>query len=624
MSKQPFRERLKHGPLLFDGAMGTELYRQGHLVNKSLDSVNLTDGALVEKIHRRYIEAGAEVIQTNTFAANRLKLREAGHAHQYEEINRNAVKIAKAAAMDATYVAGSVGPSGRWNGGSAEEHAEIVEALVHQALVLVDEGVDLIAFETFSHFAELEAAVRALRAQSDIAISATASFVHDTVTNDRVIPEKVAQGLVEAGADLVGANCAHGPRELYDVLQIMVKHAPHVIGQPNAGYPRRVDDRMIYMATPEYFGVYARRYLRLGVLAVGGCCGTTSEHIHAMSGATRMLSSSHKEDVIYVETSRDETDQPLPEVPLHERSSLAHKVASSEGFVVSVEVNPPTGLDTSKQIEAARMLQAAGVDVVNIADGPRASCRISNWALGLQIKKELDMESIIHFCARDRNLLGMQSDLMAYAVLGLNNLVVITGDPPKLGHYPDATAVFDLDAIGMLRLVKRLNRGLDPGGKSLGQPTQFFSSCGAEPAAVDYDRELRRLERKIEEGASMIMTQPVYDAKILERFLNDTDHFNIPVLVGLLPLASYRNAEFLHNEVPGMLVPQSIRDRMEKFGRGPEARAEGIRIAQEALLQVKDRVRGAYIMPPFGRYDSAIKILECIGYRMPEGYEYSV
>lgn len=623
MSKQPFRERLAHGPLLFDGAMGTELYRQGHLVNKSLDSVNLTDGALVERIHRRYIEAGADVIQTNTFAANRLKLREAGHDHQYEEINRNAVRIAKAAATDATYVAGSIGPSGRWKDASDQAHEEIVEALVHQALLLIDEGVDLIAFETFSHFKELEATVQALRAQSDIPISATASFVHDTVTNDLVDAEGVARGLSEAGADLVGANCAHGPRELYDVLKIMVKHAPHVIGQPNAGYPRRVDDRMIYMATPEYFGVYARRFLRLGVLAVGGCCGTTSEHTHAMSGATRMLGSSHKEDVIHVEAPNEQTEAPLPEIPLHERSSLAQKVASNEGFVVSVEVNPPTGLDTSKQIEAARMLQAAGVDVVNIADGPRASCRISNWALGLQIKKELNMESIIHFCARDRNLLGMQSDLMAYAVLGLNNLVVITGDPPKLGHYPDATAVFDLDAIGMLRLVKRLNRGLDPGGKSLGQPTQFFSSCGAEPAAVDYDRELRRLERKIEEGASMIMTQPVYDAAILERFLDDTEHFDIPVLVGLLPLASYRNAEFLHNEVPGMLVPQSIRDRMEKFGRGPEARAEGIRIAQEALLQVKDRVRGAYIMPPFGRYDSAIKILECIGYSMPEGYEYS-
>jgi len=269
------------------------------------------------------------------------------------------------------------------------------------------------------------------------------------------------------------------------------------------------------------------------------------------------------------------------------------------------------------------MLQAAGVDVVNIADGPRASCRISNWALGLQIKKELGMESIIHFCARDRNLLGLQSDLMAYSVLGLNNLVVITGDPPKLGHYPDATAVFDLDAIGMLHLVKRLNRGLDPGGKSLGQPTQFFSACGAEPAAVDYDRELRRLEKKVEEGAALVMTQPVYDPEVLDRFLDDTAHFDVPVLVGLLPLASYRNAEFLHNEVPGMLVPQEIRDRMEKFGRGPEARAEGIRIAQDALLHVKDRVRGAYIMPPFGRYESAIKILECVGYSMPEGYEYS-
>lgn len=623
MSKQPFRERLKHGPLLFDGAMGTELYRQGHLINKSLDSVNLTDGALVEKIHRRYIQAGADVIQTNTFAANRLKLEQGGLGAKFKEINERAVQIAKAAAKDDTYIAGSVGPSSMWTGEKQQERDKIIASLVEQALVLEAAGVDMIAFETFSHYEELQGAVIALRAQSDIPIVATASFVHGNVTNDRVSAENVARGLVDAGADLVGANCAHGPRELYDVLNVMVHFAPHVIGQPNAGYPRRVDDRMIYMATPEYFGVYARRYLKLGVQAVGGCCGTTMEHIHAMAGATAMLGSSHKSDVIRVEAPKDVQEEPLPEIPLEQRSSLAAKVASNEGFVVSVEVNPPTGLDTTKQIEAARMLQAAGVDVVNIADGPRASCRISNWALGLQIKKELGMESIIHFCARDRNLLGMQSDLMAYSMLGLNNVVVITGDPPKLGHYPDATAVFDLDAIGMLRLVKRLNRGLDPGGKSLGSPTQFFAACGAEPAAVDYDRELRRLEQKVEQGASLIMTQPVYDPLVLDRFLDDTAHFDVPVLVGLLPLASYRNAEFLHNEVPGMLVPQAIRDRMEKFGRGPEARAEGIRIAQEALLHVKDRVRGAYIMPPFGRYDSAIKILECVGYSLPEGYEYS-
>lgn len=610
---------------MFDGAMGTELYRQGHLVNKSLDSVNLTDGTLVEKIHRRYIQAGADVIETNTFAANRLKLRQGGLEHLFEEINQRAVEIAKTAAGNEVYVAGSVGPSSMWTNTKEHKHDEIVEALVEQALLLIDRGVDLIAFETFSHYEELRSAVLALRAQSDIPIVATASFVHGTVTNDRVAAEFVAKGLQDAGADLIGANCAHGPRELYDVLKAMVKYVPHVIGQPNAGYPRRVDDRMIYMATPEYFGVYARRYLQLGVTAVGGCCGTTMEHIHAMSGATAMLGSSHKAKVIRVEAPpEDQSEQPLPEVPIDQRSQLAKKIMSNEGFVVSVEVNPPTGLDTTKQIEAARMLQAAGIDVVNIADGPRASCRISNWALGLQIKKELNMESIIHFCARDRNLLGMQSDLMAYSMLGLNNLVVITGDPPKLGHYPDATAVFDLDAIGMLHLVKRLNRGLDPGGKSLGAPTQFFAACGAEPAAVDYDRELRRLEKKVEEGASIIMTQPVYDPSILDRFLDDIAHFNVPVLVGLLPLASYRNAEFLHNEVPGMLVPQEIRDRMQKFGRGPEARAEGIRIAQDALLHVKDRVRGAYIMPPFGRYDSAIKILECVGYSMPEGYEYSV
>lgn len=620
MSKQPFRARLAAGPLVFDGAMGTELYRQGHLVNKSLDGVNLSDGRLVVQIHRNYVKAGADVIETNTFAANRIQLARAGLDASFEQINRVGVQLAREAADERTYIAGAIGPSGLWEKTPEQDNTRLTEALVEQALVLVDEGVDLIVFETFGNSHELEAAVRALRAVSEIPIAALTSFVHGDVTADGAFPADVAQRLSSAGADIVGANCAEGPRELYGAIEAMVGHAPYIAALPNAGYPKLVDGRTIYMATPEYFGVYARRFLKLGATIVGGCCGTTPEHVSSMTGAARMMGGGASKLDVRVLDREDERAVEMPEVPLSERSSLAKKVVSGEGFIVSVEVNPPTGLDPSKQIEAARMLQAAGVDVINIADGPRASSRMSNWALALQVKEQLGMEAIVHFCARDRNLLGMQSDLMAYSVLGLNNLVVITGDPPKLGDYPDATAVFDLDSIGMFGLVQRLNRGLDPAGKTIGAQTRFFAACGAEPAALDYDREIRRLEEKIKGGAAMIMTQPVYDADVLDRFLNDTEHFNVPVLVGLLPLASYRNAEFLHNEVPGMQIPMSIRERMAKFDRGPEARAEGVRIAQEALLSVKDRVRGAYIMPPFGRYESAIEILECIGYSMPEAY----
>lgn len=619
MTRLSFRDRLAAGPLVFDGAMGTELVRHGHLVNKSLDGVNLSDARVVSSIHKGYVQAGADVIETNTFAANRIKLGRSGLEGSYEAINREGVRVAREAAGDSdVYIAGAVGPTGVWDKTSIEGRAELTKALVDQALLLLDAGVDLIIFETFGIVEELEHVVRAFREVSDAPVVALASFMTAAKTADGQTGDVVAARLVAVGADVVGANCAEGPRELYDVAEAMVGCGKPVAMLPNAGYPKVVDGRMIYMATPEYFGVYARRFLKLGVQVVGGCCGTTPDHVRSMKGAARMMSggmSSGPE--IRVQSSNREVAEPLPEIPVANRSKLAQKVASGEGFVVSVEVNPPTGLDPSKQVAAAKMLRDAGVDVINIADGPRASCRMSNWSLALRVREELGMESIVHFCGRDRNLLGLQSDLLAYSVLGLNNLVVITGDPPKLGDYPNATAVFDLDSVGMLGMVRGLNQGLDPAGQQIGAQTSFFASCGAEPAALDYDRELRRLEEKIRNGASMIMTQPVYDSAVLERFLDDTKHFNVPVLVGLLPLASYRNAEFLHNEVPGMQVPQSIRDRMERVGSGPEARAEGVKIAQEALLAVKDRVRGAYIMPPFGRYEAALEILECIGYSKP-------
>lgn len=388
------------------------------------------------------------------------------------------------------------------------------------------------------------------------------------------------------------------------------------------------------MATPEYFGVFARRFFKAGVAIVGGCCGTNPEHIRRIANARRMLAGAHVEDLEPATPVASQTEAPrgLEPVPFQERTRLSDKIArvyrervqpgltpplSPENFVVSVEVNPPPGLDPRSAIEAARMLKAGGADVINIADGPRASVRMSNQALAQLVQRELDMEVILHVCCRDRNLLGLQSDLLAAHVLGVHNLVIITGDPPKLGDYPHATAVFDLDSIGLLRLVSGLNRGIDPAGKAFGATTRFMSACGAEPAALDYDREMRRLEEKKKAGAELIMTQPVYDPVVLNRFLDDSKHLDLPVLVGILPLASHRNAEFLHNEVPGMSIPQTIRDRMARAKKGAEARAEGLKIAQETLLEVAHRVVGAYIMPPLGRYASALEVLEVVGYAPP-------
>lgn len=619
LKRPSLRERLGAGPLVFDGAMGTELYRRGQFIHQSFDGINLTNPELVESVHRDYLDAGAEVIETNTFASNRRRLRKVGLEERHDAIHAAAVAIARRAAGDRAYVVGAVGPSGeRWDRLDVAGRAAAVEDVVAQADALLAAGVDGLVLETFPTLAECEAVLRAVRSRTPAVIFAQLSFLRHAATEDGASPEEATEALRAAGADVVGVNCADGPSELFALAERMVGRGVPISVLPNAGYPKKVDGRMIYMATPEYFGVFARRFLKLGVAVVGGCCGTTPEHIRSMRAAAKMQGGA---------AERVEVVAPLPTVaerrapvPFPERSAFAAKLASTEGFAVSVEVNPPTGLDAARSVEAARMLQAAGVDVINIADGPRASVRMANWALALEVRRELGMESLVHVCMRDRNLLGLQSDLLAFHALGLHNLVVVTGDPPKMGDYPHATAVYDLDSIGCLGMASGFNAGVDPAGRAIEGQTRFAMACGAEPASLDYDRELRRLEQKVEAGASFIMTQPVYDPTVLDRFLTDTAGFGLPVLLGLMPLASHRNAEFIHNEIPGMQIPATIRERMQRVDKGPLARAEGVRIAQEALLAARDRVRGAYIMPALGRYEAAIEILEAIGYERPEAY----
>jgi homocysteine S-methyltransferase len=632
-----FLEAIDDRPLVFDGAMGTQLYERGIYINKSFDDANLSRQELVETVHEEYIDAGADIITTNTFGSNRIKLENHGKEDQTEEINREGAEIAADAAGEAVFVAGSLGPTGLAHGMLGEEDLKrIRESYREQASALVEGGVDLLVFETFRQIEELRLAMEAAQEVCDLPMVAMMAFDEEEVTGDGSAPTTVVDKVTEWGADVVGANCMEGPSIIYDVVEKMVGRGVPIVAQPNAGYPRKVEDRLLYMATPTYFGKYGRRFFELGCTLVGGCCGTGPEHIERIAAAARMMGGGRvRIDSDEPEEAEEQEEEALEPTPASERTELASKIdrvwkervlappeetpdVHRENFVTSVEVNPPSGLDPYESIEKAQMLVDGGADVVNTSDGPRAKAVMNNVAFGRLMQQELDNEVIVHVCGRDRNLLGMQSHLLGAHVLDLNNLCVITGDPPKVGDYPHATAVFDLDSIGILRMVSNLNKGLDPAGKPIGGKTEFFCATGAEPAARDYEREIHRLEKKKAAGANFVMTQPVYDPGVLDQFLEDIEHLEIPILVGLLPLASHRNAEFLHNEIPGMSVPKDIRDRMEAAGSGPEARREGVKIAQETLMLVKDRVVGAYFMPPFGRYEAALEILQCIpGYDEP-------
>ena len=601
------------GPLLLDGAMGSLLYERGVLHTRSYDELNLAQPELIRGVHRDYVQAGAEIIETNTFGANRIALARHGLAEQVKDINRAGVELARSAAGDRAYVAGAVGPSGVKHGiASASERRLARFALADQIDTLVLAGVDAIVLETFSSILELEMAIDVAKERGPrVPVFAMMVFGPDLKSDGGLGPAEIADRLVAAGADVVGANCGIGPSELYQITIGMVGRGRPVLAQPNAGLPASVEGRTLYVANPEHFGVFARRMLKSGVWLVGGCCGTTPDHTRAMLGAVRMRRGEH-----VVEQPKTERSGPTTvttphapaRVPIVERSKLGARLARGE-FMVSVELTAPPGSDLSKTKAQVAELLAGGVEVVNIADGPRASARMANVAACARLAAETAIEPILHVCSRDRSFLGLIAHLLGAQALGLRNLVIITGDPPKMGDYPFSTPVYDVDSVGLLRIASGLNAGIDPAGKEC-EPTSFVLATGAEPAAHDRDRELRRLEDKKAAGAELIMTQPVYDPRTLERFLDDARSLGLPVMVGILPLASHRNAEFLHNEVPGMGIPAEYRERMAKVGGGPLARAEGIRIAQEALAAVKHRVQGAYVMPPFNRVDSALAVLE--------------
>lgn len=612
-TSRPFAEALANGPLLLDGAMGSLLYDRGVLHTRSYDELNLSNPELIRTVHHDYVQAGADLVETNTFGANRIALARHGLVEQTVAINRAGVALAREAAGTRAYVAGAVGPSGvKFHIATAAERRLARFALAEQIDTLVLAGVDAIILETFSSILEMEEAIHVAKERGPkVPVIAMMVFDAQCRSDGGLGPAEIADRMIAAGADVVGGNCGIGPAELYQVVTNMVGRGRPVIAQPNAGMPSSFEGRTLYVANPEHFGVFARRMLKSGVRLVGGCCGTTPEHTRAMLGAVRMLRG-EKIDEIAGSSSPQIAMLHGPvaaaKTPLPDRSRLGARISRGE-FVVSVELTAPSGLDMTKTKAAVDQLLAGGVDVVNIADGPRASARMANLAVCARLAGETRVEPILHVCARDRSFLGLVAHLLGAHGMGLRNLVIITGDPPKMGDYPFSTPVYDVDSIGLLRMAAGLNAGVDPAGKEC-EPTSFVLATGAEPGAHDRERELRRLEDKKLAGAELVMTQPVYDPRTLERFLDEAAPLGLPVMVGILPLASHRNAEFLHNEVPGMSIPAEYRERMAKVGSGPAARTEGIKIAQEALAAVKHRVAGAYVMPPFNRVDSALAVLE--------------
>lgn len=614
MTKQEWLKLLQERVLLADGAMGTMLYNKGVYLNLCFDEVNLTNPDLVKSIHREYIQAGAEIIETNTFGANRFKLKKYGLEDKVAEINLEAARLAREEAGKRAWVAGSIGPLGvkiePWGPTSVEE-AE--EAFREQVRALVEGGVDLFIIETFADLNEIHQAIKAVQKEApDYLIVAEMTIEEDGNSLYGTSPEVFTRKLDEWGADVIGINCSVGPAAMLECLERMGRVTSKPLSvMPNAGVPRNVEGRNIYLCSPEYLAEYARRFILNGARLVGGCCGTTPAHIRAIRGAIRSMQPAQRSMVIIHEETEEKLE--FPARPMAEKSSLGKKLSQGQ-FVVSVEIVPPRGWNASGAIEVARQLKQKGVDCVNIPDGPRASSRLSPIALAFLIQAQAGIEVILHYTCRDRNLLGIQSDLLGIYAQGIRNLLLITGDPPKLGDYPDATAVFDVDSIGLTNVVSYLNRGVDIGKHRLSEPTNFLIGVGANPGAINLDYELSRFRWKVEAGAEFAITQPVFDVALLEQFLERIEPYRLPILAGVWPLASLRNAEFLHNEVPGARIPEEVMERMRRAqGVSPErAREEGIAIAQEVVLRIKDKVQGIQVSPPLGQYEAALKVLEVL------------
>jgi methionine synthase / methylenetetrahydrofolate reductase (NADH) len=605
--------RIKQSSVLCDGAMGTLLYAKGIFINRSYDELNLSQPDLIRGIHHDYLQAGAEIIETNTFGANSFRLGRHSLADKVRDINRAGARLAREAAKSFdVWVAGSVGPLGtRIEPLGKTSFQEARDAFREQIEALVEGGVDLLILETFGYLEEIHQAILAAREVApSVPLVAQVTIDEDGNCLDGSDPETFAPKLAEWGADVIGCNCSVGPVAMLDAMErVRAATSLPLAAQPNAGIPRSVDGRNIYLCSPEYMASYARKFVAAGVRVVGGCCGTTPDHIRVMKSALRAGGARGKNSPTHV--SGGPAPKATPAVPMEERSALGSKLGRGE-FVTMVEIVPPKGTDIRKEVEGARFLKSVGVDAVNIPDSPRASARMSNQALSLLIQREVGIETILHYTCRDRNVLCIQSDLLGAAAVGIRNLICITGDPPKMGNYPDATAVFDVDAIGLVNIVRSLNHGLDLGGNPIGTGTGFVIGVGANPGLTDLDEEIRRFEYKVEAGAEYAVTQPVFDLRLLENFLRRIEHCRIPVVAGIWPLVSVRNAEFMKNELR-VSVPDSILERMARAQTPELARAEGVAIAREMLIAARQMVQGAQISAPMGRYSSAVDVLEALG-----------
>lgn len=597
--------------MVFDGGVGTYLYEKGIYINTCFDELNLTNPDLVAEVHRDYVNAGADVVETNTFGANRFKLAPHGLETKVYDINRKGAEIARTVAGETTFVAGSMGPLGMQIEPIGKlSYDEAKEVFKEQAKGLLEGGVDLIVLETFALISELIQAIRATR-ELDPAIPIMAQV---TVSDDGLLLSGATlaafvQEVSKYDVDVIGLNCSVGPKAMLEALeQLKPLTKIPVSVQPNAGVPQNVGGRNIYMTSPEYIAEYAKRFILSGANIVGGCCGTNPDHIRAIRRAVHALQPSKRMDRTAAEL-KVTAPGAVTVVPLAEKSRVGGKLATQQ-FVKLVELVSPKGVSPRAQVEKAAKLHQFGIDAINIPDGPRASARMSALALAAILEREVGIETVLHFACRDRNVIGMQSDLLGAWALGIRNILAITGDPPKLGNYPNATAVFDVDAIGLTNIINRLNHGLDLAGNPIGDPTGFSIGVGVNPGAINLEDELRRLDWKIEAGAEYMITQPVFDLRLLEQFVKRIEHCRLPIVCGIWPLVSYRNAEFMNNEVPGASVPADILDRMRRTTTKEEGFREGVAIARETYNRVRTAVAGVQLSAPMGRIDGLFMILE--------------
>ena len=611
----PFLARLRERPLLCDGAMGTALYGRGVSLDACFDVLNVNEPKLPQAIHAEYIAAGADCVQTNTFGANRFKLGVHGLAASVREINLRGAKLARDVRESMgrdVFVLGSIGPLGKYLAplGSIEPE-EARAAFREQAEGLLEGGVDGFVIETMSDLVEMRLAVEAVRGLADLPIVATVAFTEEGVTYLGRGAAEVAGILRDLPVQAIGANCSVGSSVLFDVLEAMVPEAgglPLVI-QPNAGLPSRVGERLMYLSSPTYMADYAARMITAGARMVGGCCGTTPQHIRAMREAVdRHAPQRGAAPAARPARARTEPDEIAGLATAAPPTRLSRKLAARE-FIVSVELDPPRGHNIEKLVQGAKLLKERGVEIVDINDGSLGRVRMSVLPTAILVREATGLDINMHFTCRDRNLMGIQADLLGAHAMDIRNILAMTGDPPRTGDYVNATAVFDVDAIGLIRVLTSMNLGLDATGNSVGEPTAFCVGAALNPAAEEPAREMERFLAKVEAGARWVQTQPVYDLEVLERFFARTRP-PVPVMVGLLPLHSSRHAEFLHNEVPGITVPDDVRGRMREAGeRGLRV---GIALGQELIVQVRRRYAGAYLMPSFGRFEVVAEVLEAI------------